>query len=60
MLNYASQNKLKCINNHTARSYWLYGKQLEKVEEEKDLGVTIQSKLSFESHVFAKVKRPAQ
>ena len=43
--------------DHTARSYWLYGKQLEKVEEEKDLGFSIDSKFSFESHVFAKVKK---
>ena len=43
--------------DHTAKSYWLYGKQLEKVEEEKDLRVTIDSKFSFESHVFAKAKK---
>ena len=42
--------------DHTARNYWLYGKQLEKKEEVKDLGVIIDSKFSFDSLNFAKVK----
>ena len=42
--------------DHTARKYWLYGKQLEKKEEVKDPGVIIDSKFSFDSLNFAKVK----
>ena len=48
------------ISDHTARSYWQNGKQFEKVKGEKDLGVTIDSKFSFESHIFKKLKRSAQ
>ena len=32
-------------------------KQLETVGEEKDLEVIIDSKLSFDSHIFAKIKK---
>lgn len=35
------------------------GKQLEKVIDEKDLGVTIGSILSFDKHICEKVKRAA-
>ena len=36
--------------------YHLYGKELEHVFEEKDMGVIIDSKLYFEDHISAKVK----
>ena len=42
-------------SNRETRSYDFYDKQLETVGEEKDLGVIIDSKLSFDSHIFAKV-----
>ena len=58
-------NEDKCVHmimliggsNRETRSYELYDKQLESVREEKDLGVIIDSKLSFDSHIFAKVKK---
>ena len=43
--------------NRETRSYELYDKQFEMVGEEKDLRVIIDSKLSFDSHIFAKVKK---
>ena len=43
--------------NRETRSYELYDKQFKTVGEEKDLGVIIDSKLSFDSHIFAKVKK---
>ena len=39
------------------RSYEPYDKQLETAGQEKDLGVVIDKKLSFDSHVFAKVEK---
>ena len=39
------------------KSFELYDKQLETVGEEKDLEVIIDSKLSFDSHIFAKVRK---
>ena len=39
------------------RSYELYNKQLETVRQEKDLGVIINSKLFFDSHIFAKFEK---
>ena len=58
-------NEDKCVHmiisnggsNRETRSYELYDKQLETVGEEKDLGVIIDSKLSFDSQFFAKVKK---
>ena len=44
-------------SNLEIRSYELYDKQLETVGEGKALGVIIHSKLSFDSHIFAKVKK---
>ena len=44
-------------SNRETRSYKLYNKQLETVGEENDLGVIIDSKLSFDSHIFAKIKK---
>ena len=46
-------------SNREIRSHQLYDKQLETVGEETDLGVIIDSKLSFDSHIFAKLKRPS-
>ena len=43
--------------NRETRSNELYDKQFKTVGEEKDLGVIIDSKLSFDSHIFAKVKK---
>ena len=39
------------------RSSEIYDKQLEAVGEEKSFGVIIDSKLFFDSHIFAKVKK---
>ena len=39
------------------RSSEIYDKQLEAVGEEKNFGVIIDSKLFFDSHIFAKVKK---
>ena len=45
-------------SNRETRSYELYDKQLEMVGEgKKNLGVIIGSKLSFDSHIFAKVRK---
>ena len=44
-------------SNREIRSNQLYDKQLETVGEGKDLGVIIVSKLSFDSHIFAKVEK---
>ena len=41
---------------HTHR-YSIYGNELEHVSEEKDLGVTIDSELSFENHILEKIKK---
>ena len=38
-------------------SYTLQGQQLQKVQEEEDLGVTIDDQLSFESHMSEKVNK---
>ena len=40
---------------NTHFSYTLQGQQLQKVQEEEDLGVTIDDQLSFESHMSEKV-----
>ena len=37
--------------------YELYDKQLKTVVEEKDIAVILDSKLSFDSHIFAKVEK---
>ena len=58
-------NEDKCVHmiisnggsKSETRSYKLYNKQLETVGEEKDLGVMIDSKLSFDSRIFAKIKK---
>ena len=44
-------------SNREIKSYEFYDKQLETVGDEKDLGVIIDSKLSFDSHIFAKIKK---
>ena len=44
---------------HTHR-YKIGGKELEHVFEEKDLGVLVDSDLSFEEHITAKVKKANQ
>ena len=46
-------------SDHTAIIDWLYGKQLKKVEEEKDLAVTIDSKLSTRAYL-RREERPAE
>ena len=37
--------------------YELYDKQIKTVVEEKDIAVIIDCKLSFDSHIFAKVEK---
>ena len=41
---------------HTHR-YTTYGKEIEHVFEEKDLGIIIDSNLSFEEHIASKIKK---
>ena len=43
-----------------AHNYTLFGQLLEHIDEEKDLGVIIDSELTFESHITAKVKKGNQ
>ena len=43
-----------------AHEYTLFGQKLEHIFEEKDIGVIIDSELSFESHISAKVKKANQ
>ena len=58
-------NEDKCVHmiisnggsNCETRSNELYDKQLEPVGEEKDLGVIIDSKLSFDFRIFAKKRQ---
>ena len=58
-------NEDKCVHmitsngksNRGKKSCEIYDKQLETVGEEEDLEVIIDSKLSFDSHIFAKVKK---
>ena len=38
------------------KRYKVYGNELEHVFEEKDLGITIDSQLTFEEHIAAKVR----
>ena len=40
--------------------YTLFGQLLEHIDEEKDLGVIIDSELSFENHISAKIKKANQ
>jgi hypothetical protein len=37
--------------------YKLSGKNMERVQKEKDIGVTIESELTFESHICEKVNK---
>jgi hypothetical protein len=37
--------------------YKLSGKNIERVQKEKDIGVTIDSELTFESHICEKVNK---
>ena len=46
----------KIENTMFTMRYEIYGKEMEHVFEEKDLGVTIDSQLTFEDHIAAKVK----
>ena len=58
-------NEEKCVHmitsngrlNRERRSHETYNKHLETVGEEKKLGVIIDTKLSFDSDIFAKVKK---
>ena len=43
--------------NDSQFKYTLQGQQLQKVKEEKDIGVTIDGQLSFESHMSEKVNK---
>ena len=43
-----------------AHEYTLFGQKLGHIFEEKDIGVIIDSELSFESHISAKVKKANQ
>ena len=48
-----SLGKFEKMNTH---HYKIYGEELEDVFEEKDLGVTIDSELTFGEHIAKKVK----
>ena len=37
--------------------YQLLGQEIDLVEEEKDIGVIVDSELSFESHIYGKIKK---
>ena len=39
---------------------YLHGNELKEVNEEIDLGITIDSKLSFHTHVKSKIKKQTQ
>ena len=43
-----------------AHNYTLLGQELEHIDEEKDLGVIIDSELTFESHITSKVSKANQ
>ena len=38
--------------------YELSGIKIQKTNEEKDIGVIVDDKLSFEKHICVKIKRP--
>ena len=44
-------------NNEVQFNYKLQGQKLQKVQEEKDIGVAIDDQLSFESHMSEKVNK---
>ena len=46
----------KIENTMYTKRYKVYGNELEHVFEEKDLGITIDSQLTFEEHIAAKVR----
>ena len=48
---------MKIGKTDTHFSYTLEGQQLQKVQEEEDLGVTTDDQLSFESHMSEKVNK---
>ena len=50
-----SRKKRKCETIYT-----LKGRPLEMIEEEKDIGIIIDSELSFDSHINAKVQKANQ
>ena len=54
-------NKLKCKHTHlgpeTGTSYSMLDDTIELSNEEKDLGITIDSKLNFQQHINIQVKR---
>ena len=55
----------KCIKMHIGPNkkpydYELQGELLEHVNEEKDIGVTVDDNLTFESHILEKVKKANQ
>ena len=43
-----------------AHNFTLFGQELEHIDEEKDLGVIIDSELTFENHITTKVKKANQ
>ena len=40
-----------------AQKYKLLGNEIERVSEEKDIGVTIDEELTFEKHAQEKIKK---
>ena len=54
-------NKLKCKHTHlgpeTGTSYSMLDDTIELSNEEKDLGITIDSKLNFQQHINIQVKK---
>ena len=61
-------NGPKCVHMHIGRvspelaghSYNLHGETLKTVQVEKDIGVEVDAKLSFESHITTKVNKANQ
>jgi hypothetical protein len=53
----------KCKHIHVGKQiepntrYYIHNKKLEIIEEEKDIGVTVDNKLSFENHLNLKVNK---
>ena len=46
----------KLENIHHAHRYQICGKELEHVDEEKDLGIIVDSELTFAEHISRKVR----
>jgi hypothetical protein len=52
--------KILVVEKTDEFKYKLSGKNIERVQKEKDIGVTIDSELTFESHICEKVNKATQ